>query len=201
VRQVAEPVKVLIADDQALFRTGLARMLAADPRVEVVGEAKDGADAIDQVLARRPDVVVMDLQMPKVTGLEATKRLRHESPGVHVLAISGFTDKSTIREALASGAKGFVDKDVTIEEMVEKILVLAPKPRGRPRRPRSAMTARETHVVKYVAAGLSNKQIARRLGISEKTVRNHLSRVFHKLGATNRTEAVMNAMRKGVLLA
>lgn len=200
MRRAAEPVKVLIADDQALFRTGLARMLAADPRVEVVGQAKDGADAIDQALARRPDVVLMDLQMPNVTGLEATKRLRRESPGVHVLALSGYVDRAVIREVLASGAKGFVDKDVTIEEIVEKILVIAPKPRGRPRRPRTTMTQRETHVIKHVAAGLSNKQIARRLGISEKTVRNHLSRVFNKLGATNRTEAVMNAMRKGVAL-
>jgi len=143
----------------------------------------------------------MDLQMPKVTGLEATRRLRRESPGVNVLALSGYVDKATIREVLASGAKGFIDKDVTIEEIVEKILVVAPKPRGRPRRPRTTMTQREIHVVKYVAAGLSNKQIAHRLGISEKTVRNHLSRVFNKLGATNRTEAVMNAMRKGLPLA
>jgi len=200
LKQTVDRVKVLIADDQTLFRTGLARMLAADPRLEVVGQAADGADALDQALARHPDVVLMDLQMPKMTGVEATRRLRRESPGVRVLALSAFTDKSVIREVLASGANGFVNKDVTVEEIVEKILVFAPKRRGRAKKPRPVMTQRETHVVKHVAAGLSNKQIARRLGISETTVRNHLSRVFNKLGATNRTEAVMNAMRMGVPL-
>ena len=200
MKQTVDRVKVLIADDQTLFRTGLARMLEADPRLEVVGQAADGADALDQALARHPDVVLMDLQMPKMTGVEATRRLRRESPGVRVLALSAFTDKSVIREVLASGANGFVNKDVTVEEIVEKILVFAPKRRGRAKKPRPVMTQRETHVVKHVAAGLSNKQIARRLGISETTVRNHLSRVFNKLGATNRTEAVMNAMRMGVPL-
>jgi DNA-binding NarL/FixJ family response regulator len=196
----AEPVRVLIADDQTLFRTGLARMLAADPRVEVVGQAKDGAEAIDQALARKPNVVLMDLQMPKLTGVEATRRLRRESPTIQVLALSAFADKTMVREALASGAKGVIDKNVTFEEILEKILVLAPKTAGRTKRARANMTQREIHVVKQVAAGLSNKQIARRLGISEKTVRNHLSRVFNKLGATNRTEAVMNAMRMGLLI-
>jgi DNA-binding NarL/FixJ family response regulator len=199
MKPVGDPVKVLIADDQTLFRTGLARMLAADPRVEVVGQARDGAEAIDQARARKPNVVLMDLQMPNVTGVEATRRLRRESPAIQVLALSAYADKTTVREALASGARGFVDKNITFEEILEKILVLAPKTSGRTRRARANMTQRETHVVKQVAAGLSNKQIARRLGISEKTVRNHLSRAFNKLGATNRTEAVMNAMRMGLL--
>jgi DNA-binding NarL/FixJ family response regulator len=201
VKPVAEPVRVLIADDQTLFRTALARMLDADPRVEVVGQARDGAEAVDQALARKPNVVLMDLQMPRVTGVEATKRLRRESPGVQVLVLSAYADKAAVRAALASGAKGVVDKNVTFEEILEKILMFAPKPLGHRKRARASMTEREMHVVKQVAAGLSNKQIARRLGISEKTVRNHLSRAFNKLGATNRTEAVMNAMRMGLLSA
>ena len=100
----AEPVKVLIADDQTLFRTGLARMLSADPRVEVVGQARNGEEAIAQTLERRPDVVLMDLQMPKLTGVEATRRLMSEAPGVHVLVLSAYADKAMVGEALASGA-------------------------------------------------------------------------------------------------
>ena len=200
MKPAGEPVRVLIADDQTLFRTGLARMLAADPRVEVVGQARDGAEAIEQAIARKPNVVLMDLQMPKVSGVEATKRLHRESPSIQILALSAYADKALVREALASGARSFVDKDITFEEILEKILVLAPKAHTRIKRARANMTPRETHVVKLVSAGLSNKQIARRLGISEKTVRNHLSRAFHKLGATNRTEAVMNAMRMGMLI-
>lgn len=201
MKPVHEPVKVLIADDQTLFRTGLARMLASDPRVEVVGQAKDGIEAVDQALAHKPNVVLMDLQMPRLTGIEATRRLRRESPRVNVLALSAFADKALVREALASGAKGFVDKNITVEEMIERILAFGTKPAARARKPRIAMTPRELHVIKQVASGLSNKQIARRLGISEKTVRNHLSRAFNKLEATNRTEAVMNAMRMGLLIA
>ena len=195
-----EPVRVLIADDQTLFRTGLARMLAADPRVEVVGEAKDGREAIDQGLARKPNVVLMDMQMPNMTGVEATRRLMRVLPNLRVLAISAFPDKATVREAMASGAKGFVDKNVTPEEIVDRILSLAPA-RGRAKRSPVTMTTRELTVIKQVAAGLSNKQIAGRLGISEKTVRNHLSRAFNKLGASNRTEAVLNAMRMGLIRA
>jgi DNA-binding NarL/FixJ family response regulator len=103
--------------------------------------------------------------------------------------------------ALANGAKGFIAKDVTFEDIVERILEAAPKTRRSARRPKLGLTPREIHVLKQVAAGLSNKQIAKRLGLSEKTVRNHLSRTFNKLGATNRTEAVMSAMRVGLLQA
>jgi DNA-binding NarL/FixJ family response regulator len=200
VRTVAEPVKVLIADDQTLFRTGLARMLASDPRVEVVGQARDGQEAVEQALARKPNVVLMDLQMPRVTGLEATKRLVRESPDVRVLALSAFADESVAGDALASGAVGFVDKNVSFEDILERILAFSPRPPARAKRSRVEMTRREVHVLRQVAAGLSNKQIASRLEISEKTVRNHLSRAFNKLGATNRTEAVMNAMRMGIVI-
>jgi DNA-binding NarL/FixJ family response regulator len=195
---LTEPVKVLIADDHTLFRTGLARMLSSDPRVEVVGQARDGQEAVDQALARKPNVVLMDLQMPRVSGVEATRRLVREAPGTHVLVLSAYGDKAMVSEALASGAEGYVDKDVTVEDIVNRILSLSPIGRRASRQPRAQLSLRELHVLNHVAGGLSNKQVARRLGISEKTVRNHLSRVFNKLGATNRTEAVMNAMRAGL---
>jgi DNA-binding NarL/FixJ family response regulator len=198
VSVVANPIKVLIADDQTLFRTGLARMLGADPRFEVVGQARDGADAVYQTLARRPDIVLMDLQMPNVSGVEATKRLTSEAPNAQVIVLSAYADKAMMNEALASGAKDFVDKDITLDEMVATILTVGAG--GKPAPRRADLSHRELHVLAHVADGMSNKQIARRLGISEKTVRNHLSRVFNKLTATNRTEAVMHAMRIGLLI-
>lgn len=197
---IAEPIKVLIADDQTLFRRGLATMLNSDPRMQVVGQAKDGVDVVEQALSTRPDVVLMDLQMPKATGVEATRVLAREAPGVKVLLLSAYADATAIGEGLASGAKGFINKDVNLGDVVARILeVRSAKTSGRPVKD-AELSGRELSVLKQVAVGLSNKQIARRLGISEKTVRNHLSRVFNKLMATNRTEAVMNAMRAGLLI-
>jgi DNA-binding NarL/FixJ family response regulator len=192
-------VKVLIADDQTLFRAGLARILARDPRLEVVAQVKNGAEAVEETIARRPDVVLMDLQMPGVNGVEAVKSLAREAPSVKILVLSAYADRAMVAEAVNSGAKGYVDKDVTPDEIVERILALSSNGR-RPHIPPADLSVRELHVLKQVADGLSNKQIARRLGISEKTVRNHLSRVFNKLRAANRTEAVLNAMRIGLLI-
>ncbi len=193
------PVRVLIADDHTLFRVGLAKILSGFPRVDVVAQVKDGAEAVEQSLAMRPDVVLMDLEMPNVTGVEAIHRLREVAPDVRVLLVSAYANHSTFGDAIAAGAEGYMAKDVTPEEIVTRILAISSN--HAPGRPRLAgLSDRERHVVKQVARGLSNKQIARHLGISEKTVRNHLSRIFVKLKATNRTEAVMNALREGVPL-
>jgi len=127
--------------------------------------------------------------------------LVQEIPGLRVLALSAYADEATVGEALASGAAGFVDKDVSFEDILDRILSVAPASAARLKRVRTKLSHRELHVLNQVADGLSNKQIARRLGISEKTVRNHLSRVFNKLGATNRTEAVVHAMRAGLVTA
>jgi RNA polymerase sigma factor (sigma-70 family) len=196
---VDAPIKVLIADDQTLFRAGLARILARDPRLEVVAQVKDGSEAVEETLALRPDVVLMDLQMPGLNGVDAVKRLRQDAPAVRVLVLSAYADRSMVTEAIDSGAVGYADKDITPDEMVERILS-ASSSSQRQRSAQAELSERELHVLTQVASGLSNKQIARRLGISEKTVRNHLSRVFSKLGAANRTEAVLNAMRVGLLL-
>ncbi|HET7421843.1 MAG TPA: response regulator transcription factor [Candidatus Dormibacteraeota bacterium] len=195
------PIRVLVADDHRLFRAGLSRMLTSDPRFDVVGDAANGHDAIQLTLDRKPDVVLMDLQMPTLGGLEAVKRLKAEAPEVRVLVISAYADGSLVEQALASGAMGYVNKDVTMEEVASRILEVSAARRSRANgRSHAVLSSRELHVLRQVASGLSNKQIAGRLGISEKTVRNHLSRVFNKLRATNRTEAVMNAMRVGIQL-
>lgn len=192
------PVKVLIADDHGLFRTGLARLLSSDPRFEIVGEAKDGLDAIARARALTPDVVLMDLQMPQVDGAQAIKLLKAQAPQVQVLVVSAYSDGLMVSDAIANGAAGYVGKDETLEVVVSRILEVSMTNRKRSRARHANLSAREMHVLKHVAAGLSNKQIARTLGISENTVRNHLTRVFNKLRATNRTEAVMNAMRAGI---
>lgn len=197
---VDSPVKVLIADDQTLFRVGLARILARDPRLEVVAQAKNGAEAVEETLARRPDVVLMDLQMPILDGVEATKKLAMEAPSVRILVLSAYRDRALVTAAIDNGATGFVDKDITPDEIVDRILALAAADGHTPKGPDADLSKRELHVLKQVAGGLSNKQIARLLGISEKTVRNHLSRTFSKLRAANRTEAVLNAMRIGLLV-
>lgn len=193
------PVRVVIADDHALFRAGLARILSSFPRIDVVGQAKDGAEAVEQSVVHQPDVVLMDLEMPNVGGVEAIHRLRQLAPGVRVLLVSAYANPAIYDSAIESRAEGYVSKDVTPEEIVTQIFAVSNKHAAR--RPRlTGLSDRERHVVKQVARGLSNKQIARHLAISEKTVRNHLSRIFVKLRATNRTEAVMNALREGMSL-
>ncbi|HET9781278.1 MAG TPA: response regulator transcription factor [Candidatus Dormibacteraeota bacterium] len=198
MKSAPAPIRVLVADDHRLFRAGLARMLSADPRFEVVGEAKDGAEAIDMALERKPDVVLMDLQMPRVTGVDAVKRLKTDAPEVRSVVVSAYAEGSMIAEAMANGATGYVSKDVELEEVAAKIMEVASVKKVKSLARHTTLSSRETFVLRQVAVGLSNKQIARRLGISEKTVRNHLSRVFGKLRATNRTEAVMNAIRVGI---
>ena len=195
---VLDPVRVVVADDQTLFRTMLARMLDSDPRVRVVGQARDGREAIEQARAERPNVVLMDLQMPLLNGVEAIRFLAREAPEIKVLALSAYADEDTISQAMTNGAVAFIQKDVTFEVMLERILEAASPGQ---RRPEAHLSEREGQVLRHVAAGLSNKQIAKRLGLSENTVRNHLSRAFDKLGATNRTEAVMTAMRRGLVTA
>lgn len=197
MRTSAVPIKVLIADDQTLFRTGIARMLGADPRFEVVGQAKDGRDAIDQALSRQPDVVLMDLKMPRVNGVTATKMLSRDAPKVRVLILSAYADGPAVKRALASGATGYVHKDVTLDVMATRILAL--QSNGGAAAAPAHLSNREVSVLRLVARGLANKQIASNLALSDKTVRNNLSRIFKKLEAGNRTEAVMNAMRGGLL--
>ncbi len=190
------PVRVLIADDHTLFRAGLARILSTFPRIDVVGQAKDGAEAVEQSLVHQPDVVLMDLEMPNVGGVEAIHRLRQVAPSVRVLLVSAYANPAVYDSAIESRAEGYVSKDVTPHEIVMQILAVSDNQSPRKRR-LGALSDRERHVLKQVARGLSNKQIARQLAISENTVRNHLTGIFRKLRATNRTEAVMNALRDG----
>ncbi len=208
--------RVMIADDQTLFRTGLARLLDEDPRVEVVGEAVDGADLVERGPSLTPDVILMDLKMPKLDGVEATRRLRAEHPEIKVLILSTFDADSYVLQALRAGASGYVLKDSQPDAIVSSIMAVISGERvmanavanrvldllsgtATPKEFYDGLTGREIEILKLLATGLANKQIARRLGISEKTVRNHVSHMYEKLQIYDRSQAVLYAVRKGLV--
>jgi DNA-binding NarL/FixJ family response regulator len=208
-------VRVLLADDQALFREALRILLEARPEVEVVGEAGDGAEALDRAAALRPDVVLMDLHMPVLDGIAATRRLRAEQPEVRVLALTTFDDDEDVFAALRAGAVGYLLKDVSSDRLVEALLAarrgesvlqpsvaakvvaqfarLSPEPRPRPQPLVVPLSDRELDVVRLLAGGRSNREIARELFLAEGTVKNHVTNVLAKLGARDRTQAALRA--------
>ena len=209
-------VRVLIADDQTLFRAGLARLLNEDPRVEVVGQAMDGADAAKLAAKQKPDVVLMDLKMPKVDGIEATRQIIEADPGVKVLILTTFETDSQVIQALKAGASGYVLKDSSPDAIVSSIVavmsgekVMASAVANRvlemlsgtttPKEFYDGLTNREIEILKLLANGMANKQIAYRLKISEKTVRNHVSNTYEKLGIYDRSQAVLYAVKKGLV--
>jgi DNA-binding NarL/FixJ family response regulator len=209
-------VRVLIADDQTLFRAGLARLLDSDPRVEVVGQAIDGADAAKQAAKVKPDVVLMDLKMPRVDGIEATRMITESDPAIKVLVLTTFETDSQVIQALKAGACGYVLKDSSAEAIVSSVVavmsgerVMASAVANRvlemltgtttPKEFYDGLTNREIEILKLLANGMANKQIAYRLKISEKTVRNHVSNTYEKLGIYDRSQAVLYAVKKGLV--
>lgn len=205
-------IRVVIADDHGVIRDGLQHLLDEAPDVEVVGCAANGAEALSLATELHPDVVLMDLQMPVMDGVEATRRIRAGVPGTDVLVLTSFSDGERIIEALDAGAMGYLLKDAEPEVVLEGLRAV--KRGDSPLHPRAArelltarsdarpegpqLSARETEVLRLVALGLANKQIGRRLGISERTVKAHLTSVFHRLGVTDRTQAALWAQRHGI---
>jgi DNA-binding NarL/FixJ family response regulator len=208
-------VRVLVVDDQALFREALATLLGARPEVEVVGEAGNGHQALERAAALQPDVVLMDLHMPVLDGIAATRRLRVEQPGVRVLALTTFDDDEDVFAALRAGALGYLLKDVSSDRLVEAVLsaargesVLQPSvaakvvarfaqlddaPRSRPQPLVVPLSDRELDVLRLLADGRSNREIATALFLAEGTVKNHVTNVLGKLGARDRTQAALRA--------
>jgi DNA-binding NarL/FixJ family response regulator len=223
VSERAGPVRVLLVDDQALFREALATLLGAHPAVEVVGEAGDGAAALERAAELQPDVVLMDLHMPVLDGIGATRRLRVEQPGVRVLALTTFDDDEDVFAALRAGAVGYLLKDVAGDRLVEAVLaaargesVLQPAvaakvvarfaqlPDVAPPRPQPLvvpLSDRELDVLRLLAEGRSNREIAGTLFLAEGTVKNHVTVVLGKLGARDRTQAALRARDLGLLEA
>ena len=204
-------IRVLLADDHAVVRAGLEELLRSTDGIEVVGAAADGDEAVRLALERTPDVVLMDLVMPAVDGIEATRRLVAAKCESAVVVLTSFSDRERILQALDAGAIGYVLKDAEPHELVAAIHAAArgespldPKAASavlgarRERAPADELTEREREVLALVGAGLQNKQIARELGISEKTVKAHLTSVFRQLGVFDRTQAALWAQRHGL---
>jgi DNA-binding NarL/FixJ family response regulator len=212
----ARPVRVLIADDHPVFRDGLATLLEPHPDIEVVGRAADGAEAVALAAELRPDVVVMDIQMPQVNGIEATRRVLAADPSVGVLVFTMGEDDSTLLSAMRAGARGYLDKGASQEEVTRAITsvpaggvvfgaslasrigeLLSPAP-GRGASDFPMLTAREREVLDLIAAGRSNAQIASTLFLAPKTVRNNVSAILSKLQATDRAEVIIRARDAGL---
>jgi DNA-binding NarL/FixJ family response regulator len=203
--------KVLIADDHGVLRDGLGRVIAAQPDMELVGVAANGAEAVELCRERAPDVVLMDLEMPVMDGIEATRAILRTSPATAVLVLTSFSDRRRITGALDAGAVGYLLKDASADEVVRGVRAAAQG--GSPLDPRAARLLLEAHAAPDPLAGLSprerevlglllegmpNKLIARQLGISEKTVKSHLTSVFRAIGVTDRVQAVIWAENQGV---
>lgn len=212
-----DTIRVMVADDQRLFAAMLARVLDVQPDMEVVGEAHDGESAVELCLQQEPDVVLMDLSMPGMDGVSATRRIRDLSPSTKVLILTIHTDEAHVFQGIKAGARGYILKDCAPEDLARAVRAvhagdtimaqdIARKTLSTLEEARSGggevappLTPRELAVVRALARGKSNKEIARDLGITEKTVRNHASNVYAKLHVFDRTQAVLYAIRKGLV--
>jgi DNA-binding NarL/FixJ family response regulator len=205
-------IRVAIVDDHAVVRQGLAQLLSSERDIEIVGTATNGAEAHALLSSASPDVYLMDLSMPEVDGVEATRRILADAPEVHVVVLTSFVDRQRILDALEAGASGYLLKDGDPAQVADAVRVAAagespldPKAARvlldvrREQQPAIAaadrLTARERGVLDLVGQGLANKQIARRLGIAERTVKAHLTSVFQSIGVTDRTQAALWAQK------
>jgi DNA-binding NarL/FixJ family response regulator len=212
-----EALRILIADDHPLFRHGMAALLAARPEFSVVGEATTGQEAVRLAGSLQPDVILMDIQMPELNGIEATRRILYESPHIRILIITMFEDDSSVFAAMKAGARGYILKDARKEEILRAIgavgsgeAIFSPAiatrlmdffAAPRPELPQQAfpeLTAREFEILGLIAQGLSNLEIAQRLSLSHNTVRNYVSNIFSKLQVADRAQAIIKARESGL---
>ena len=212
--QMVRPMRILIADDHGIVRSGLRMLLENQPDVEVIAEAGDGAEARDVAIRERPDLAILDVKMPKLTGLQATREIKEQAPEVSVLILSMYDDERYLFEALKAGASGYVLKAQADTELLDAIhAVERGEPFLTPEAQRALikdvlgegsvrdeeLTPREQEVVKLVAEAHTNKQIAEILHLAEKTVENHRSNAMRKLGMRDRVELVRYAIRRGLI--
>jgi len=213
------PIRVLIADDHALFRQGVRRLLDTASDIQVVGEAASGTEALRLVEDLAPDIVLLDVSMPGPSGVEVARVVKTTSPRTRVIIVTVFTNEEFLFEAIKAGAMGYLLKDSSPEELIRAVRVVAQgegliapamagkifKEFARAADTREAaplvtpLTQREVEILQHVAAGLANKEIASRLGISERTVKNHLSNIMEKLQVNSRTQAAVYALKSGLV--
>ena len=211
--------RLLLCDDHALFRQGLRSILETEDDMRIIGEAATGREAVRHALETKPDVVLMDIQMPELDGVAATKAILAEDPDVRVIVLTMYRQDRYVFEAIKVGARGYLLKDAGAADLIDSIRRVAAgetllnaemaasildefrKTEGLPSHPEhriSELTAREEEILRHLAKGASNQEIAARLDVSEKTVRNRLSEIFGKLRLNNRTQAALYALREGI---
>jgi two-component system, NarL family, response regulator LiaR len=209
------PIRVLIVDDHSVVRQGLRMFLGTDPELDIVGEARDGAEALHLAHELSPDVVLMDLLMPVMNGIVATAAIRRETPDTEVIALTSVLEDNAVIDAIRAGAIGYLLKDTEAQDLRKAIkaaaagqVQLSPQVAARllsevrtPEKSRDALTERETEVLRLVAMGCANKEISAKLNISEQTVKTHVSHVLEKLGVPSRTQAALYAIRIGLVPA
>ncbi|MGW3017148.1 response regulator transcription factor [Streptomyces longwoodensis] len=215
------PARVVVADDQTVVREGIVMLLGLLPGIEVVGAAGDGEEAVRLVAEVAPDVVLMDLRMPRCDGVEATRRIRAEHPQTQVVVLTTFADDDSLFPALRAGARGYLTKDAGGDEilravesvlsgdaglspsiqrrLLERLSEPAPAPPPPPSEPPDGLTAREAEVLLLIADGLSNHEIAQKLHVSTATVKTHINNLFAKIGIKDRAQAVRYAYGKGLV--
>jgi DNA-binding NarL/FixJ family response regulator len=214
-------IRILIADDHTLFREGVRALLTATADTEVIGEAADGAEAVALALERQPDIILMDLQMPHVNGVEATRRIMHANPNIGTIVLTMFEDDDSVFSAMRAGARGYILKGADKEEMLRAIRAVARgealfgasiasrlmaffgaldarSSSGGAPAPFPELTEREREVLTLIAQGCNNMVIAERLHLSPKTVSNHISSIFNKLQVVDRAQAIVRARKAGL---
>ena len=200
-------IKLFIADDHALMRVGLASMIGIEPDMEIVGEAANGQDAVRAVRSLRPDVVIMDLMMPKLNGADATREILQSLPDTRIIILSSFGSSAELRQAVANGAVGMQPKEDPTENLIRMIravhagqTVFPPDVRKMlAAAPQNSLTDKQAEIMRLVVQGLPTKQIAETVSISESGVKKHLQLIYAKIGASSRSEAVAIALRKHLL--
>ena len=204
-----KPIRVLISDDHLLFRLGLKSLLSGEPDIAIAGEAASGRQTIEQCRLLLPDVILLDLRMPDGGGIEALRTISHEFPDSRTLVLSSYASEEEIYQAVDAGALGYVLKDVGREQLIAAIHAVAAGRRSVPswaenilrqRSSRPDLTSREYQILRLLVTGLTNREIARVLGNSENTVRNHTISIFAKLDVSDRAEAVSAALQRGIVI-
>ena len=208
VGRMTAPIRILTADDHHLIRAGVASFLATEPELQVVAEAANGEEALERYRDARPDLVLMDLSMPVMDGLAATRAILEEFPDARIIALTTYAGDEDIHRALDAGAMGYLVKDMMVADVLKVIRLVMAGRRGIPpavaatlaeHTPRIALTPRETEVISLMSTGLTNAQIAGRIGRTEETVKVHVKNILRKLNAHDRTEAVTIALRRGFI--
>lgn len=212
-RKRVEPIKVLIVDDQPLICDGIAKLLEGEREIEVIGRAYSGKEAIEIADKLKPDVILMDIRMPGMDGIEATKVIKTSNPSIQIIAISVYEEDELIMQMFQAGAVGYILKDISLENLVKAIknvykgsTMINPKVSRKllgilttDHSMTEDLTPREIEILREIARGSSNKQIGEKFFISESTVKTHISHIFQKIGVKSRAEAILYAVKKGLV--